>query len=167
MPRCATICSHTIRLSRSESNQINEEGLRLWHGKSHIDNVLAECVQHLLRVNEQVRFGFINVFDPDIRIRVCSVLSQAAQRAHETRILWILRIRPVKDASSMVDPIAELALDCGIVDEVVRAAPTDTPCSIQPIFIHILPEYELRTPPLLHPNGRRLSRENTMQTCEV
>lgn len=69
--------------------------------------------------------------------------------------------------SAVIEPLAGLALDLGVIDQVLRATATDAPCPVRPVLVIILAESKLWTLalPVLGLSG--LSSKESVQPRKV
>ena len=106
------------------------------------------------------------VFHAYFRVGVCSVLANAAERAHESPHA-ASAVHGEENAASVVVLLADLALHCGEVKQVACPPSAYAPRAVTPVRIHVLTKDELWSSSLLDPYGHRLSCEYTMETGEV
>ena len=107
------------------------------------------------------------MFHPHLRIRICSILTQAAERAHEAIVATRRRVNREEHATAVIRLCADLALNSRIVEQISSPASTDTASTINPILVDVLAKCELRPSPLLHADRCRLSCEDTMQASKL
>lgn len=67
----------------------------------------------------------------------------------------------------MVKPVAELARNFGVVEQVMRASTADASRAVQPVVIDVLPKNKFRPTPFLRTHGRRELRENGVEARKV
>lgn len=60
--------------------------------------------------------GLTNTAYPDLRIRILLVLPQATERTGEDILGWVRVIVRKEDTTAVVEPLAGLALDLGVID---------------------------------------------------
>ena len=67
----------------------------------------------------------------------------------------------------MIELVAELTRNLGIVEEVVRASAANAARPVQPILIDVLTERKLRSSPLLRAHSHGQFRQNAVKTREI
>lgn len=67
----------------------------------------------------------------------------------------------------MIEPVAELTRNFGVVEQVMRASTTDASRAVHPIVIDILAKNELRPSSLLRTHSCRELRQNGVKARKV
>jgi len=161
-----TVRQDSIWLTRTEPDKLYEQRLGIRRGKLLIDDIFAECIEHLDSVDICVWVSGLYILYTQLCVTIRTVLPKTAEWAHKPIVILVVIDRE-KHTTAMVELVAELTRDFGVVEQVGCASTTDAACPIQPVLVDVLAKRKLWPPTLLRANGHGKFGQDAVEAREV